>query len=227
MPIQSRVIAERLHTLLRSSLYESAKALSGWADELADACDLYGVGETRWDDLQVAVENAQGSDALTLQQYRDTGVFMRFWRHDQTDTIGVIGQLPHRWQRGTEIKFHLHTIPMAATDGTVAFDWAYTVLPVGAEAGAAASWTTGQATRAIAGSSQYQHRIVPICTIPTEALTAAKESTIIMLRIARNPAADTYEGASGSGFGAANLGLLSLDFHVQVEKGGTITEIPE
>ena len=32
--------------------------------------------------------------------------------------------------------------------------------------------------------------------------------------------------ASGSGLAAANLALLSLDFHVQVEKGGTTTEIP-
>jgi hypothetical protein len=177
-----------------------------------------------WDDMQVNIREAGGVAALTDQAYRDTGANLLFWRHDQSDTLTVACQLSHRYKRDTDVRFHLHVVPMAPTGGNVVFDYAYARANVGEEIPALSGWTTGQASRAIAAGDQYQHRIVPIVTIP---MIGAHESTIILVKIARNPAADTYDAsAGGGGLAAANLGLLSMDFHFQIEKPGTLNEIP-
>lgn len=43
--------------------------------------------DKRWDDLYAVIDEGTGQAALTYEAYRDTGFYMKFFRHSQDDNI--------------------------------------------------------------------------------------------------------------------------------------------
>lgn len=196
-------------------------------------------GETniRWNDAFFSIEDAQGAAALTREVFgetgagNDTGLLMRFFRHDQADEIQMILQLDHGAVVPQTAKLHIHLVPMIAPTGgdkIIAFDYKWTIAKAdGATAipRAIASWTAAQATYHVLTAHTFCHIIMPICDIAIPAATP--HSSMLLVRLARNLAADTYEdnktlGANG---GAGNLGVLGFDLHVQRNRHGSTSEL--
>lgn len=193
-------------------------------------------GETniRWNDLFYSIEDAQGAAALTRESFgesgagNDTGFLMRFFRHDQADEIQMALQLDHGLVLPQTAKLHIHLVPMIApTTGTrvMAFDYKWTLATAGAGTipRAIASWTANTATRNVVTAEVFQHIIMPICDIAIPAGTP--HSSILLVRLARSLANDTYEDNKTLGTGAANLGVIGFDLHVQRYRMGSTSEL--
>lgn len=181
-----------------------------------------------WDDLQGTVSDGNvgaGNTALTLEQYRDTGFLMYFFRHDQNDILNIVYQMTHMWDPTTAVRPHAHVIPMGSVDGNLYFSYQYAWVPANDVLGAITSWTSGNVTIPILGADQYIHKIVSFGNIsPPE--TAGPSSMLLfkMTRLGTNPL-DTYTSNKSGGTAAANLGVLYLDLHYQKTKAGTLTPI--
>ncbi len=185
--------------------------------------------DNRWDDLYAFIDEGTGPAALTYEQYRDTGFFMRFFRHNQNDNIFMTYQMPHAWNNETDVYPHAHVIPMAAGSGTVIFDYAYCWSQVNSGTFAAGSgWTSGSVSSSYSTDDQYVQRIITLGAVPP--LSTAHESDILVIKIERPGSTDdtdTYVTGKDHQTAAANLGILFFDLHYRKIKAGTITQAPE
>lgn len=183
--------------------------------------------DERWDDLYAYIDQGTGPAALTYESYRDTGFFMRFFRHNQDDLIFMSYQMSHQWDPSTSIRPHMHCIPMASGSGNVKFNYVYSWCLVNSEMPAASGWITGSVTASFTPADQYKQRVVSFGTIaPT---SGSQESVVFVLKVERpgaSDAADTYITDKVGGTGAANLGVLFFDLHYQKIKAGTAAEYP-
>lgn len=181
----------------------------------------------RWDDLYAHIDEGTGPAALTYEAYRDTGFFMRFFRHNQDDNIFMTYQMSHQWDPTTGVTPHMHCFPMAAGSGVVKFNYAYSWINVGSTLPAAAGWVSGSVSASFDPSMQYMQKIVSFGTImPSD----QRESSILVFKVERpgsSDAADTYTASKDHGTAAANLGVIFFDLHYQKIKAGTITPFPE
>lgn len=182
--------------------------------------------EERWDDLYAFIDQGVGPAALTYEAYRDTGFFMRFFRHNQADNIFMTYQLPHQWDPSTAVRPHMHLIPMASGSGVVSMLYAYAwcnerdVLP------GASGWTSGSVTASYTPAHQYTHQTLSFGTVVPP--SGAFESCVLVFKVERDASvADTYSTNKTGGTGAANVGVLFFDLHYQKIKAGTISEFPE
>ena len=181
-----------------------------------------------WDDLQGEVSDGnvgEGQAALTYEAYRDTGFLMYFMRHNQTDIINIIYQMPHSWNLGA-VQPHVHVIPMASTSGNAYFSYSYSWLPFNQVLGAISSWTTGNVILSLLDTDQYKHKMLSLGTI-NPPVSGAAASNLLFIKLSRlgTDDLDTYTGNKTGGTGAANLGFMYLDLHYQKLKAGTITQI--
>jgi hypothetical protein len=197
-------------------------------DVVAGRATAFGVLEddgsgARWSDMLGPAAQAGGVAALTQEGYRDTGHELLFFRHDQSDALHFQFQMSHTWKAGTAVKFHLHVVPMSAGSGTVAFTYRYIAIGVGDEIPALATWGSASMTRDFTAADQHKSSIIPSISID---MTGLAESAIVLVSVARNPAADTYETAKVGGTAAANVAILSADLHYQIDKSGTVDEFP-
>lgn len=183
----------------------------------------------RWDDVLGSISQGTAGAALTYEVYRDTAFMMYFMRHDQDDALSFVFQFPHTWKYNTNVKPHLHVIPMA--DPSSSEDVYFTGYYAWTKAGGAAlpalsSWTTFTKTQAIAPGDIYIQKLVSLVTItpPSE----ARGSTCLMLYVRRNGTSpnDTYTTSKSSGTSQANLGLVSADVHFQRINAGSEAETP-
>jgi hypothetical protein len=104
--------------------------------------------------------------------------------------------------------------------------YAWLDVQMGNQLPANAGWTTFNVTTAINPGDVFKEKIISLPAIipPVGAL----ESALLLLYVQRNGlnVLDTYTTAKSGGTAAANLGLLSFDCHVQIEKVGSIQEFP-
>ncbi len=187
------------------------------------------VFEDRWDDLIAFIDQGTGPAALTYEGYRDTGYFMRFFRHNQDDNIFMTYQMPHTWDNTTSIRPHMHLIPMASGSGDVKMDYVYSWSIVGSGTlPAAAGWISGSVTASYTPADQYVQRVMSFGTIVPPA--NAGDSSILVFKVERpgsSDAADTYQTNKTGGTTSANVGVLFFDLHYQKIKAGSVTEHPE
>jgi len=177
-----------------------------------------------WTDEKFPAITGQSNQTdWTVEAYRDTGQLKVFFRHDQDNQLHGDVQMPHEWA-GTDVEFHLHTIPMASGTGNVYWSGAYAFVNPDAALPAAASWTAISQTQSVAPADQYVRQIVELatCTAPV----SAKHSAILSFRLARlgdNPS-DTYTTSKDHGTAAANLCIESYDVHYQRMLEGSMDE---
>lgn len=181
-----------------------------------------GPTELLWDDVFGDVSQGAGPAALTYEAFIDTGFLMYFFRHNQADALHMRYQLPHRWDK-TEVRPHLHYVPMSAGAGIFAVIGKWTWAIPGREIPAVAGWASYTASQTLVAGDQYKPKILSLarCAPPT----GAKESAILLISCIRDHAgADSYVTSKAPGTAAANIGLLSLDTHYRSEKSGTVNE---
>lgn len=187
---------------------------------------------TGWDDLAGSVQQGGGVAALTTEAFRDTPFLMSFFRSGQSDSLSFIYQFPHRWRRGTLIRPHLHVMACAdpAADENVYFVGQYAFASDTITTPANVGWAPIDLLFPIHPGDVFKEQIVDLTggagiTPPADVI----ESSFLFLYLKRSGAdpKDTYSTAKVGGTAAANLGLVSFDVHIQIEKpGGTQIEIP-
>jgi len=182
------------------------------------ACD------DRWEDLYTELHEGTGPAALTYEQYRDTGYFMHFFRHNQSDLIFMSYQMPHQWDTSTAVRPHLHYVPMATEPGNVRFDYTYVWTGYGDELSGSVGWTSGSIDTAVASSDKYRQSVISFGTLSPPA--GAGASAILIMKVERDRAGiqDTYSGSKDHGTAAANVGVLFFDLHYRRGRPGTVNE---
>lgn len=183
--------------------------------------------DDRWDDLIAVIDEGTGPAQLTYEAYRNTGFFMRFFRHNQNDNVFMTYQMSHQWDPTTAVSLHAHIVPMASGSGNAKFDFAYSWINVGSELPSSTGWTSGSVTFAATPDMQYKQKILSIASVTP---TSQEESSILVLKVERpgsSDVTDTYSASKDHGTAAANIGVLSFDLHYQKSKAGTISPYPE
>jgi hypothetical protein len=184
--------------------------------------------DQRWDDLYAAIDNGTGPAQLTYEGYRDTGFYMRFFRHNQDDAIFMRYQMSHQWDPTTAVSPHMHCVPMASGSGVVKMNYAYSWSMVNGALSGAAGWVSGTVSSSYTPADQYNQRIISFGLISPPA--TARESAILVFKVERlgaSDATDTYQTSKPDGTAAANLAVLFFDVHYQKIKAGTVTQYPE
>lgn len=179
---------------------------------------LVGDGEMRWDDLRVVLDN--GSDGATFgYMIGSSGPQIYYFRDNGTlESMSFVVQLPHSWKEGTTIYPHLHWVPEASESGNVEFNLEYSWAnydPTTPQVFPSYTTTTVVANGPFTANS---HQITGLT--PANAGidgTGKKISSILVCRLWRNSsrAADTYNDI---------VGLLFVDFHIQIDSWGSREE---
>lgn len=182
--------------------------------------------DQRWDDLHAFIDEGTGPAALTYEAYRDTGFFMRFFRHNQADNIFMTFQMPHEWDPTTAVHPHMHVIPMSSGSGVVSMNYAYAWCDDHSALPAASGWTSGSASASYTPADQFVQNTISFGYLVPPPGTF--ESALLVFKVERDTSvADTYSTNKTGGTTSANLGVLFFDLHYQKIKAGTVTEFPE
>jgi hypothetical protein len=186
----------------------------------------YGVGNndwgTRWNDAFGNIATV-GKTGFVEEGYRDTGVDVQFARHNLDATMQGFIQVGHDWELDTEIRLHIHLLPMANGAGNVYWVYKYFFAPIGTAVPANASWTNSTTTTALVAGDQYDHIARTVFTLTPSGGTP---SGILLFEIMRESThvSDTYSTNKDHGTAQANLGILYVDAHYQKDSPGTATE---
>lgn len=185
--------------------------------------------DRRWTDLYAFMDNGTGPSQLTYEGYRDTGFFMRFFRHNQDDAIFMRYQMPHGWDPTTAVYPHMHLIPMGSGTGTVKMNFIYSwTLVNGSQLPASSGWVTGSVTGSYTAADQYVQKVIGFGAIQPP--TGSVESAVLVVKVERpgaSDADDTYTTSKDHGTASANVGALFFDLHYQQIKAGTVSQHPE
>lgn len=186
-----------------------------------------GAEDGSWDDIQGPALQAGGAAALTQEAFGDVTDFQAlFMRSGQVDKLSWAFQLPHRWGPTTDVKFHVHIVPMAspASSQVILFEGAYAWSRPGVAVAANASWTTFSVQHTVDTTDGLKQAIVPLFTATPP--VGASESAVLMVRFQRtgNSATDTYSTSKSGGTASANVCVLTADVHYRAFKNGTESE---
>lgn len=173
---------------------------------------------TLWDDLRVALDKGANSAALDYIS-GSSGPQIWFFRNNAAlEIMSFTVQMPHNWKEGTTIYPHLHWMPKNSASGNVEWNFEYTwanydettpeVFPAITTLTEVASGPFTAGTHLITALTSGDSGIIA---------TGKKISSVLICSIWRNStrAADTYN---------ADAGLISLDFHYEVDTFGSRTE---
>jgi len=205
-------------------------ALQSALQKLADLANAIGNGvfDNRWVDVPGRIGEGDKKGALTWEVYRSTLFLMGFMRSDQGDELFFEYQMPHEWAL-TAVYAHIHFVPMANSAGKFAVKGEYAWVQNKVEIPDAAGWTSFTADFDLVAGDQHKEQIISVggangISPPSN----ASASNILLMRWMRDYAggggADTYTATKSPGTGAANIGLVSADCHVQVNKAGTVSQ---
>lgn len=197
------------------------KSLARRGDMYAEVTDV-----PVWTDLQGSISQGTAAAALTYEGYRDTNFKLFFFRHGQADEVNFVYQMPHEWDPMTEVRAHIHFIPMAdpATPQIFALSLLYAWSRVGQALPALSSWTSKSVTKTISPGDVYKQMVLPFGSVSPPA--GAMESDVLLIQAKRDTGPDTYTTNKTGGTGPANIALLSSDLHYQKVKLGTAIEFP-
>jgi hypothetical protein len=176
----------------------------------------------RWDDIRVGAGTVRTQGVANLPTYTkvndngsgSAGVYS--WAFDDTTLQQVFfeAQIPHKWERGTDLEFHVHWTTLTGNAGAVVWGLEYQVLGYTVTP---ATNTTIVTTAGTAIETALAENLTDIATIDMSG--DYMESAVILGRFFRDAAAaeDTLVG---------DAIFLSCDFHYQIDKIGTLTEYP-
>lgn len=170
-----------------------------------------------WDDLRFPAQGINPPGAPS-DPARNTATGLLDFSGTQDNVIAGIGQMPHTWLAGSEIRPHLHLrFPTPATANTrwkLEYDVADGERPFTHNSG---TYTDGGTiTAANPGDAKAQ---VLVSFLPI-AMTGFKESSVVVWRITRLASSDAADNQTSIAT------LLEFDIHFRVGKFGTATEIP-
>lgn len=196
--------------------------VNAMADVIAEYHNL-DAGQDLWDDEKVTIEQASGGAALTSVVLGDTPCTIKAFSSSTDDEMTFYTQMPHRWNKATSVKPHIHWSPiiLPAINRTVVFSGRYTWWDPLQPLPAWASWTSFTVTAAIYSTDHLHHLITPIATVAPSANAAASSHLIVHLVRQATHGSDNYTD------GAANVAVLSVDTHYQGNRLGTTAEYGE
>lgn len=173
---------------------------------------------TGWEDLRFPASgfNPAGSTAPPTV---DTGTGLLLFSGTADNIVGGIAQMPHAWLAGSTIRPHIHIIAPTSDAGSSRWKLEYNIANNnGAFQNAYGSYTTLN-TITVRNPQSTNTLLLPsgFGGIP---MHGYKESCCILWRITRLAASDALDND------ATDWAFAEFDIHYQVEKLGTVTEIP-
>lgn len=182
-----------------------------------DGTVMFEGNATVWDDLRVSVDNGSSSATLGYMPGDNAGGQIWYFLNAKAlETLTFQVQLPHSYKEGTNIYPHIHWTPRVSGSGNVEWNLDYTWVNYDATTPLAFPATT---TSTVVATGPFTLRTHLITSLASGGLdgTGKKVSSILICRIWRNSGntADTY---------ADDAGLLSLDFHYQIDTVGSRAE---
>lgn len=174
---------------------------------------------TIWEDLRVTLDKGANSASLAFLPGAASGPEIYYFRNNATvEAMSFSVQIPHSWKEGTTIYPHLHWIPKNTAGGNVEWNFEYTWANYDA---ATPQIFPAIITCTVIATGPFATNTNLITTLtPSNAgivATGKKVSSILVCRIWRDSSrgADTY---------AADAGVLSIDFHYEMDTFGSRTE---
>jgi len=198
----------------------------GKAEELGDTkADSFLLNNTVWNDLRIPLTSAKvpGTGGATLTQINDDGagsigVFTYSFASGTENSLYFTAQLPHSLKAGTTIRPHLHWAPSDNTVGDVVWGLEYCFSNYGLGMNNTSTITVTDSSPQVTNEQSIAN--FPDIVSSSEGTSDhIKESTIIIARLYR-------DATNGSDTYAAGAFALSFDFHIKLEKIGSIVEIP-
>jgi hypothetical protein len=164
-----------------------------------------------WDDLRCSLHTGTvAASAPSLTNIRD-GLYSYAFSATLDNAVHFDVQLPHGWAVGTSIYPHIHWSNGASTSGGVT-RWAleYAWANMTAAFGASTTLTVDATTPTTA----YTHTLTSFGAITG---TGKTDSSVLICRIARL-------GSHGNDTNTAVAFGLSVDFHIQLDSMGDVTQ---
>lgn len=192
--------------LFRDALVnKEGKALGAFQNWLLGVYDKL-KWSTFWDDMRFPASEINPTGAVGPMSYDTTNIgFLA--APGSTQTIAMIGQMPHSWKEGTLIYPHIHWQPTTAGAGNVLWGLDYKWTDVGATEDAA--WTTTGVYAAAGGNGRHQ-----VASFPPLDGDGKHISSILSLKVYRvgGDTGDTY---------AADALLKEFDIHFESDTFGS------
>ena len=169
-----------------------------------------------WDDLRVSMDKGSSSASLAYSPGESSGGQIWYFRDAKgLETLSFQVQLPHSYKEGPNIYPHLHWTPLNSGSGNVEWNLDYTWVNYDSTTPLAFPSTTTSTIVETGPFTIRTHLITPLTTgnVGLDG-TGKKISSILICRLWRNSnnSADTYQN---------DAGLLSLDFHYQINTVGS------
>jgi len=172
---------------------------------------------TVWDDLRVSLD--KGSSSASLEYvWGSVGPQIWYFRNNEgLEMMSFVVQLPHSWKEGTTIYPHVHWLPKTSKTGNLEWNLDYSWQNYDASTPQVFPTYTTSTVVATGPFVANTHRITSLTGGTGLDGTGKKISSILICRIWRNSSntADTYND---------DAGLLSLDFHYQIDTVGSRAE---
>lgn len=169
-----------------------------------------------WDDLRVSMDKGSSSASLDYFPGESSGPQIWYFRNAKgLETLSFQVQMPHSYKEGTTIYPHLHWTPNSTGSGDVEWNLDYTWVNYDPTTPAVFPAITTSTVVATGSFTQRTHLITSL-TPGSVGLdgTGKKISSILICRLWRDSGHtdDTYN---------SDAGLLSLDFHFQINTIGS------
>lgn len=167
-----------------------------------------------WDDLRVSLDKGSSSASL---EYVWGGIGPQIWyfrNNEGLEMMSFVVQIPHNWKEGTTVYPHVHWLPKASKSGNLEWNLDYSWQNYDASTPQVFPTYTTSTVVTTGPFVANTHRISSLTSGSGLDGTGKKISSILICRIWRNSsnAADTYTD---------DAGLLSLDFHYQIDTVGS------
>jgi hypothetical protein len=177
---------------------------------------------TVWDDLLVNPDatSKSGSKSPTYGLFKNNGsqgVFLWFFDKESEQEVYFTVQMPHKYKVGTDLYPHVHWTTATGTPSGTNVVWAleYTVVAIGGSFPTTTTLSTNSVIGAVGTPvGTGQHLITSLGSISGSGIGI---STILVCRLYRVPtdSRDTFANA---------VGLLSMDFHYEMDTEGSRSE---
>ncbi|MCF8273246.1 MAG: hypothetical protein K9I95_05380 [Flavobacteriaceae bacterium] len=181
----------------------------------ADGTLMFEGGAEVWDDLRVSLDKGSSSASLEYFSGSSGGQIWYFRNNEGLEAMSFQVQLPHSYKEGTTIYPHLHWTPRATESGDIEWNFDYTWVNYDATTPLVFSAKTTNTVVATGGFTANTHMITALSSgnVGLDG-TGKKISSILICRLWRNSGdtQDTY---------VDDAGLLSLDFHYQIDMVGS------
>lgn len=169
--------------------------------------------EYRWDDLRAPATSIPLQGQSGDPDRATDGTLL--YDAASAEQSSIIYQLPHSWEAGTGLRFHLHWSKTTDAAGDVAWQMRYRLFNNGEISPAWSAWIDADNRSKEPGSTQT----VVIDAFPELDMTGKRASCMASIQFRRNAtaAADTY---------AADARLWDADCHYRIGDLGSEEEYP-